>query len=454
MRSTLAAVSDAIRSQLWPIPLMAVVLAVVVGVALPHWDAVADGHVPSALGFLMFGGDAEAARTLLGAVSSSLITVTSLTFSLTVVTLQLASSQFSPRLLRTFTSDVFVQATLGLFLATFTFSLTVLRTVRTEGATQAMVVPRISVSMSFALALASVVGLIVFLAHLAQQIRVESMLREVHESASKAIDVLFSDLDEADDVSHTADALPERPPQAQVLYAASSGFLRAVPSARLLRLATDLDVVIVIERCTGDSLVEGTPIGAFWPASSPLASDVRERVQEAVDHDAHTAFERTPSADVTHGLRQLTDVVNKALSPGINDPTTAVHALGHISAVLCQLAGHDPGPLTFHDSDGQVRLVLNHHDLRQVVDISLTQPRRYGASDPQVMLRLVTLLGELAWHVRPGDRSIVRDQLARTRATISAQDFDETALRDLVEASQRVETTLSRRTHSPQPGDQ
>ncbi|MEO7059375.1 MAG: DUF2254 domain-containing protein [Lapillicoccus sp.] len=443
MRSRLVAIGEAFRSQLWPLPLIAVVLAVVGGEALPRMDAVVDGRVPSSWALLLFGGDAEAARTLLGAVSSSLITVTSLTFSLTVVTLQLASSQFSPRLLRTFTSDLFVQATLGLFLATFTFSLTVLRAVRTEGPNQAMVVPRISVNVSFVLALASVVGLIVFLAHLAQQIRVESMLREVHQSASSTIDVLFADLEEADHVSHSADALPVRPPQAQTVFAPSSGFLKAVPSAQLLRMAADLDVVVVIDRCTGDSVVEGTPVGFLWSTSAPLSSDAMQRVQDAVDRDVRTGFERSASGDVTYGLRQLTDVVNKALSPGINDPTTAVHALGHISAVLCDLADRGPGPLTFHDAEGKVRLVLNHPTLPEVVQAALTQPRRYGASDPQVMLRIVTVLDELAWHAGPGDHSMIREQLAQIRATIHAQDFDETSLRDLVDATQRVETTLS-----------
>ncbi len=133
---------------------------------------------------VLFGGDAGSASTVLDAVASSLITVTSLTFSLTVVTLQLASSQFSPRLLRTFTQDLFVQSTLALFLATFAYSLTVLRSVRSGDDGQEPFVPRISVTTSYVLAMVSVIALVLFLAHLARQIRVETMLHQVRRDAS------------------------------------------------------------------------------------------------------------------------------------------------------------------------------------------------------------------------------------------------------------------------------
>ena len=130
LRRALQTVQDGVRTQLWPLPILGVALAVAAGILVPLLDVRIDQQLPGVLDTLVFNGDPGAARTVLDAVASSLITVTSLTFSLTVVTLQLASSQFSPRLLRTFTQDLFVQVTLAIFLATFTFSLTVLRSVR------------------------------------------------------------------------------------------------------------------------------------------------------------------------------------------------------------------------------------------------------------------------------------------------------------------------------------
>ena len=194
---SLASLRDGLRSQLWPLPVAGVMLAVLAGVALPAADARLNAGLPPQLTTLLFGGDAGAARTVLDAIASSLITVTSLTFSLTVVTLQLASSQFSPRLLRTFTSDVFVQATLAIFLSTFTYALTVLRAVRSGDDGQTPFVPRISVTVAFVMGIVSVLGLVLFLAHLARQIRVETMLRDVHDDTSATLASATSPLEDA-----------------------------------------------------------------------------------------------------------------------------------------------------------------------------------------------------------------------------------------------------------------
>ncbi|MEO7234955.1 MAG: DUF2254 domain-containing protein [Lapillicoccus sp.] len=421
--SPLNALRDAVRSQLWPVPVISVVIAFTLGMTLPSLDAAVDGTLPGWLSAVTFGGDAGAARTVLDAVSSSLITVTSLTFSLTVVTLQLASSQFSPRLLRTFTSDVFVQATLGVFLATFTYSLTVLRTVRSTDAAVPEFVPRVSVTISFVLAIASVVVLVVFLAHLARQIRVETMLHDVHQDASATIRSILGDGDRSS--SPPPVAPPALPPEAIHLTAPRSGFLVRIDQKELLGICTDLDAVVVINTHIGRSLVEGSPVGFAWPASGPAADDhLRRQLQQGLRKTLHTGTERTAVQDLAYGLRQLTDVANKALSPGVNDPTTAVHTLGHISALLCELSAYDLGPIVLRDDDQRQRVVLHRPDLETLVDVAITQPRRYGASDPQVLHRLFQLLGELAGHCRPDQRRIVRDQLARLLATVRTQDFD------------------------------
>lgn len=439
MTSPLAALRDATRSQLWPLPVMSVVAALVVGFAVPHLDASVDGSLPDWLSAAIFGGDAGAARTVLDAVSSSLITVTALTFSLTVVTLQLASSQFSPRLLRTFTSDMFVQATLGVFLATFTYSLTVLRTVRSTDANVPEFVPRISVTLSFVLAVASVIVLVVFLAHLARQIRVETMLRDVHEDATTT---LRSTLDRLGPSPEEPRRVPQTPPHAWTLTAPGSGFLVRVDDDALLGICVDLDVVVVLDTPIGSSLVDGCPVGAAWPTSTTNDDEeARRRLQEALDKTVHTGVERTAVQDIGYGLRQLTDVPNKALSPGINDPTTAVHALGHISALLCELAGYDLGPLVLSDDDQRVRVVRRGPDLENLVDVAISQPRRYGASDPQVMQRLFQLLEELGWHCRPDQRHVVRAQLERL-VTVHAQDFDVVEVTQLDRAAEKVHAAL------------
>ncbi len=388
MSPVFASARDNLRTQLWPLPVVGIVLAVLAGVSLPHLDAYLDAALPSWSTVLFFGGDAGAARTLLDAIASSLITVTSLTFSLTVVTLQLASSQFSPRLLRTFTSDIFVQTTLAIFLSTFTYSLTVLRGVR-SGEEGGEFVPRISVTVAFALGIVSVLGLVLFLAHLARQIRVETMLRDVHDDASATLASATSSLEDA----RPLPPLPTPPASALDITAPSSGFLTSIDQAEMRSAAIQADAYLIIDCHPGSSIIEGVPIGAAWSASERLDDDEFDRLQDAVRKSIKVGYERTAAQDVGYGLRQLTDVANKALSPGINDPTTAIHALGHISAILCQLAGRDLRCVVLRDDDDLVRVVLRRPSFAEVLDTAITQPRRYGSSDPQVMQRLFRIAG-------------------------------------------------------------
>ena len=188
--------------------------------------------------------------------------------------------------------------------------------------------------------------------------------------------------------------------------------------------------------------MEGVPIGAAWSVSGPLDDDAFGHLQRAVSGAIRIGYERTGAQDVGYGLRQLTDVANKALSPGINDPTTAVHALGHISAILCQLASRDLRAVVLRDDDDRVRVVLTRPSFAEVVDVAITQPRRYGSSDPQVLERLFRLLEELAWHV--DDQSPIREQLQRpAQHRDSGPDFDDVAFAALERAADRVEHAMA-----------
>ncbi len=442
MKTWLAGSRDMLRTQLWPIPTIAVVAALLLGWGMPEVDVMVDAEVAGKTDWL-FGGDADAARSLLGVIASSLITVTALTFSLTVVTLQLASSQFSPRLLRTFTADRFVQVTLALFLATFTYALMVLRAIRSAGDEgQAEFVPKIAVTLAFVGAVVSVLGLVLFLAHLTEQIRVETMLRNVHRDASSTMRTV---LDEQEPGAADRGRAPEPPPGAVSLLAAEDGFLTWVSQEGLLKVAEEEDAVLSVAVDPGTFVVTETPLGAAWSAhGGALDEEAVERIRERVGSCLHTGVERTSGQDVGFGLRQLVDVANKALSPGINDPTTAVHALGHISAFLCALGDRDLGPVLLRDDRGRVRVVVQRPDLAAYVDLGISQPRRYGAADPQVLERIFRVLLDLSHRVGPQHHQLIRDQLGRLRTTVAAQTFDAAERAGLASLGGQVEQILER----------
>ena len=416
-----ARLMDTFKTQLWPVPALAVALSVALGFVLPALDAAVDDDVPDSVAILLFSGGPEAARSVLQAISGSLITVTSLTFSLTVVTLQLASSQFSPRLLRTFTADRFVHATLALFLAAFTFALTVLRSVRSESSGQTSFVPEISVTVAYVLAIASVMGLVLFLAHLTREIRVETMMRRVNAETQATIDRVFPE--DRPDVASGELTSQDRGTR---IVRSKSGFLTYIDAGALVQAAVDNEAVIRVDREPGSSLVHGVPFATAWPVSvqSPITGEAWEKLEAAANAAVTTGAERTNVQDVGFGFRQLVDVAARALSPGINDPTTAVHALGHLSALLCQLTHRHPGPIQLTDDEGIPRVILAMPSLGDLLELVMAQPRLYGIADPAVAERLFELLQDLSWCDSDGRfRREILDQVDRMREAVNAGTY-------------------------------
>ncbi|TXK43668.1 DUF2254 domain-containing protein [Nonomuraea sp. C10] len=433
---------DMLRTQLWLLPSLGVGLALGLGVGLPRLDARLGPDVPSWAAPYLFGGGASAARAVLGAIAGSLITVTSLTFSMTVVALQLASSQFSPRLLRTFTRDRVVQSTLALFLATFTYTLTVLRTIRSPGESRDIFVPQIAVTTGFVLALVSVLALVLFLAHLARELRAETTLLRVHAEANETIHRVLPPRS-----STSLDVKPVSPPPDTLpLRAGASGFVLRMDESSLLSAAVEADAVLLIDCCPGSLLVAGTPLGAGWPrAAGSFDTDVELRLTRQVAGAISTGPERTAAQDVTYGLRQLIDVAVKALSPGINDPTTAVHALGHVSIVLCELAGRQLGPRPLRDERGDVRVMLYQPNIADLLTMTLVQPLHYGAHDSTVLAQMFFLLRDLAWHVSADQRPAITHQLEVLRAQAAGQRFGSREMARFDMLSTQVEQALAGR---------
>lgn len=422
MNLTPRVIRDYARTQLWPVPLAAVIASVVLAQLATFLDHQLDGNMPSALAALLFTGGAPAARSLVSAIAASTMTVTSLTFSLTVVTLQLASSQYSPRLLRTFTSDRFVHNTLALFLATFAFALTVLRTIRDEEGESASFVPEIAVTLSFLLALSTVVGLVLFLAHLARQLRVERMLMQVRDDFLSMVGKVGED---SEAIQHGF----EPPAGALKLQAPSSGFLVQANESELLKTAKRFDAVITLHTPPGDFLVEGIEFAQVWKlGGSPADSwkeEEAEKLKKAITDALTIGFERNSVQDIGFPLQQLLDVAVRALSPGVNDPTTCVHAMGHLAACLSALARQGEGHRVMKDQQRHERVFLPRRTFSMLLELVVSQICTYGMDDPRVARRLVQLLAETEHNdVSHRHREVIHRQRPRIARAISRSNLD------------------------------
>lgn len=419
-RGRLTSVREGLGAMLWPVPTLIIAAVVAAGILLPQLDGAIDRRIPHGIQLLLFGGDAGEARQLLTAIATGLITTVSLVFSLTVVVFQLASSQYSPRLLRVFPRDTLIRTTLGVLVGSFVYAITVLRTV------QSGAVPRISVTVGFVLTVGGAVLLVLFLGHVVTELRVETMLRRVHREQERVQRQMLGESDDdtgdTDDAGDTDDtdyhqALAGTGPETTVTVG-DSGYITAVDEADLLETADHAGVAIRLLRPVGAAVTVGTPI-AMYRGVSPDARDENhggptedDRTCAGIRRAVLLGFERTGAQDLGYGIQQLVDVYVKALSPGINDPTTAVTSLGHLGGVFAQLAHRSLQPRALRDDDGRVRVLVPLPTFGELLEQALGPLRTYGSSDPRVLIRALEVLRDVGWVAPDGRcRDAVREQI-------------------------------------------
>ncbi|HEX8631125.1 MAG TPA: DUF2254 domain-containing protein [Catenuloplanes sp.] len=402
------------RSPLWLWPAVASVVAFVGALFIVDVD------LPASLRWLAWPGGTESATALLQTIAGSVITVTGLTFTLTVVALQLASQQFSPRLLRDFTRDRVIKAVLAVLLATLVFDTTVLRAIDADEP-----LPDVALLVTSVLGLAALGAILAFITHMTRVLRVDTMMLTVHDETDIAIDTFYPGY--GDPGPRSPDELDLDGADAMRVAARTSGFVRRVDVAGLLSAAREHDVVVSIEARPGDHIVRGTPLATVWTAGDGRAPTRQQQVRDAVTAAVVIGYERTVEQDAAFGFRQLTDIAVKALSPGINDPVTAAHAVGHMADLLVRLTGRRLGPTLHEDADGTGRVVVPDRDLPYYLELVCGPVRRYGRSEPTVLIALLRMLRDVASAVRDdAQREDLADQVGlivgEVSETVAAHD--------------------------------
>ena len=346
----------------------------------------------------------EAASTLLQAVATSVMTAVTVTFSLTVVALQLASQQFSPRLLREFARDRRTQTVLAVLLSTFVVSITGLRGMDPETP-----VPVLVVGLVYVLGILSGVVLLLFVGHIIRSLRVDTMMVTAHGRCLEVLQATYPDTREGE-INAGDLALPEGGVH---VTAPRSGLVKAVEQRPLVDVLERLRLVLLLEVQPGDHITVGTPIGRLWADDGEEPSEASARaVEESLAVAVEIGYERTPEQDVSLGLRQLADIAVKALSPSINDPATAVTALGFCADLLVRIQSRRLGPELHHGPDGSLRLATAGRDLRYFLELVCGASRRFASRDPLVLAALLRLLRDCAVHAADdGQRREIRRQI-------------------------------------------
>lgn len=395
------------RESLGFLPTVCTVVAVVLALAMVRLDQ-GLGIAPNTSRTWVFGGGAEGARSLLQVIAGSLITVAGTVFSLTIVALQLASGQFTPRVLRTFTGDRAVQFVLGIFIATFTYCLLLLRSVRLGPQDQAGFVPAASVTVAVVLALVSIGSLVFYIHRIASSIQVPTVLGRVLADARAAIDRNRAALpDAAASLRPRVDAT--RVGEGATIRAERSGYLRFVSDFEL-ETSADRTIVVQVAPGIGDFVLAGTVLARVWPDDA-----LDEKMANLVRGAAILGAERSVQFDVDYGVRQIADIAVRALSPGINDPTTAIQCVDRLCELLVDAARFLPPDDERVAERGRAVLVLPEQPFVMLVRTGFAQLIHYGSKDATFLDHVVVSLERLAVVVSPAHRRTVDGVAAHVR---------------------------------------
>jgi uncharacterized membrane protein len=415
MKARLLQLWSRLRKSYWFVPGIITVAAVALAVGLVSGDVAVQARAIAGLDRFELTGP-EGARALLSTIASSAITVAALVFSITMVVLNMASAQFGPRLLTNFLSHNATQVVLGTFVGTFAYCLVALAAVRSDAGDA--FVPQTAVAGGLVLGILAFALLIYFIHHVSRFVQtayviddvargLESALREtLPRRADKDLARTPDDEDAEAERSLGNDQDARRP-----IPAPRSGYVQAIDAPGLMALACERELVIGLDCRPGHFVIAGRPLAWAAPAER-LEDESAERIGRAV----LTGPERTSIQDPEFAVHQLVEIALRALSPGVNDPYTALNCIDRITAALCVLADRALPSRYLRDSEGRVRLVTDPYTYRGIVEAAFNQIRQAASGNLAVLLGLLEAAATVARGDLPAPyREALREQVEAIR---------------------------------------
>jgi uncharacterized membrane protein len=376
----LGALAERIRTSLFLVPTLCVVAGAAAGLAMVTLDdRLGDAVVE--LPFVLTT-TVNGAQEILSTVAQATIAFAGIAFSVSLLILQQASSQFSPRVIGALFRDPFNRRVMGVVIGTFTYCLMVLRSVRDlEGESTQAVIPNLSVGVAVLLGVVAILATVAFIDHSAHSMEISAIL---HRVTGQALEQLRRGSGDA--VAEVALVPP--PGGGHVVPFTRHGWVQQLDREALLALAPPGGTVVVATY-PGRYAVVGTPLCRVWPPPPPEEADeLAARADDAVG----IGPTRTMQEDPGYGIRQLADVALKALSPGVNDPTTAQDAILHLTTVLRELLVRPPAPLVTADDQGRHLVLEQRPDHLELLDLAYSELRRAAAPMPAVATYLLDSL--------------------------------------------------------------
>jgi uncharacterized membrane protein len=381
---------DQLHSSYWFIPGVMAIVATALAFTMLYLDRTDKVKIDYQW---VYTGGADGARSLLEVVAGSMLSVAATAFSITIVALQLAAANFGPRLLRNFMQDTGNQIVLGTFLGTFIYCLFVLRTVRGKGDGYSEFVPQLAVTVGIILAIISIGILIYFIHHASTIIQASHVIQNVSADLHSAIKRLFPEKIGRDEPEHrqTVVEIPISLEEESVaIRANNTGYLQAVDDEKLMKTACKYNLLIRLNTRPGLFVVQGSDLVFVFPGEK-----ANKKITQQINHAFIIGKERTEQQDVEFPINQLVEIALRAISPGVNDPFTAIRCIDQLSAGFCHLVQRKfPSPYRYKHN--QLRVIAEGVKFSELMDTAFNQIRQYGRSDVAVIMRLLEAIAVIA----------------------------------------------------------
>ena len=425
---------ETLESSLWPVPLAMIGLAVAAWWVATWLDSALAPDTMLQQRWL-HSGSGDDARNLLSTLVTAIITISSIVFSITIVTLTLAANQFGSRLIRIYMSDLWSKLSLGLFVMTVIYCLLALRVIEKEMAPHQ--VPHVTVLVGLVLAVGCVIVLVVFLHNVARSIVADEVIRRVAGELEEAIASLEDGATGTDSPSVAAEGCNDVRCPPAMLRSIKEGYVQAVRYEALVDAAQRDDVLIELTFRPGTFMCrEG------WLARVQPGSRFGEELNCAVQKAVLIGRLRTPTQDLEYSMRHLIDVALRALSPGINDANTAMVVIDRLRGALSALMGKRLRPAVYRDAAGEPRVFAPTHSYSDLLEYAFAQIRHSAASQPAVVLQVLEAIERIAEHAS------LSEQFAslKAQARLAAEEGTARAVseNDRQTIAERLRTTLQR----------
>jgi uncharacterized membrane protein len=424
---------DAVRTSLWLIPSIMFVLGVALAVGLVGLTlSSAESRRWAAW---IASGNGEDARNLISTLLTAVIAMASIAFSVTVVALSLAANTYGSRLIRIFRADQRTQVVLGVFVMTIVYLLLVLRSLR--GAAPPGAVPEIAVGVGSLMALLSVLALLAFIQGVASLIAADEVVRRVrHEldAAVRELPLLQSSPDDQSELPHDFGK------HAAKIRLPREGYVQSVEYSKIVQWAEEHRSVVLLDFRPGDFVVEGDCKVMIAPAPpDPRAA------RKAIDRFIVSGERRTPTQDLEFALRHLVEVAVRALSPGINDPFTAMAVIDRLRGGLARLARRTLPPAVLTDREGAARVFRKVTNFPGAVDAAFNQIRQAASGNPSVLIHMLKAIEALAEHCRTQEQFQAFLRHAELAVSSACRNVDDPAdLADVEKAYDSAHSALLR----------